>query len=420
MMKIEDILTVLKTNTTISDYEINHQTKHSSELFFVKKKMELNRVVHTENITVTIYKDVEDKRGSSVVVVTSADDVASFQKKIDSAISKAATALNPWFPLAQNQQIYVKTDTSISLNDIALEVGNTIMQINQENGWLNATEIFVSITEDEFLNSNDVKDSQSKLSIEFETIPTCSDGKEEYELYKYYRNNQFDAASIEKEIKDILSLASLRGQAKKLNEINIDTNVPIYMYGDMNNLIVNNIKENTSYLSNVTHSNHYECNHPVSNTPFDLILKGSISGASASSHFDEHGVVLKEIKIIEDGVCKQLHGDIQYGYYLKQECPTGSYPVAELITKQGIDTNEPHLIIDYFSAPQLEKESGYFGGEVRLARYFDGEKYIPLTGFSISGNVYEAMNEVGFSKEETVTRCYKGPKYFKFKNLVIS
>ncbi len=420
MMKMEDILTVLKSNPNISDYEVNHQTKHSSELFFVKKKMELNRVVHTENITITIYKDIEDKRGSSSIVVTSADDLESLQKKIDSAISKAQTALNPWYPLAKNQQIHVDTDTSISLNDIALEVGNVIMQINHKNGWLNATEIFVSINEEEFLNSNDVKDTQSKLSIEFETIPTCSDGKEEYELYKYYRNNQFDAKSIKKEIEDILYLASLRGQAKKLSEVNIDTTVPVYMYGEMNDLILRNLKENTSYISNVTHANHYVCNKPVSNTTFDLILKGCIDGANASSNFDEHGMILKETKIIEDGVLKQLHGDIQYGHYLKQENPTGTYPVAELITNNGIESKQPHLIIDHFSAPQLENQSGYFGGEVRLARYFDGEKYIPLTGFSISGNIYEAMNDVAFSKEIATTSHYKGPKYFIFKNLIIS
>ena len=35
---------------------------------------------------------------------------------------------------------------------------------------------------------------------------------------------------------------------------------------------------------------------------------------------------------------------------------------------------KPHLIIETFSAPQLESDSGYWGGEVRLARYYDGKK----------------------------------------------
>ncbi len=420
MMKIEEIITILKSNTEISDYEINHETKHSSELFFVKKKMELNRVVHTEDITITIYKDVEDKRGSSSIVVTSADDKSSLENKITSALKKATTALNPWFSLAKNQSVNKTIDTNISLNDIALSVGDTIMQVNNEHGWLNATEIFVYITEHEFLNSNDVKDVETKLSVEFETIPTCSDGKEEYELYHYYRNNQFDAESIKKQVEDILYLVSLRGQAKKMNEVDIDLNVPVYIYGDMNALILKNIKDNTSYLSNVTHSNHYNLNEPISNTKFDIVMKGNIEGVAASSSFDEHGVVLNEVKLIEDGVVKQLQGDIQYGQYLKVEEPTGDYTVAEVIPHTTIETNEPHLIIDHFSAPQLEQASGYFGGEVRLARYFDGEKYIPLTGFSISGDIYDAMNDIAFSKEETVYTYYKGPKYFIFKNLTIS
>ncbi len=420
MMKIEDIITILKNNHEISDYEINHETKHSSELFFVKKKMELNRIVHTENISITIYKDVEDKRGSSSIVVTSADDKESLEKKINSALQKAKTALNPWFALAKDQKVNVELDKNISLNDIALSVGDTIMKVNNDNGWLNATEIFVYITEHEFLNSNDVKDSETKLSVEFETIPTSSDGKEEYELYKYYRNNQFDAKSIEDDIQDILKLVALRGQAKKMSEMNIDKNVPIYMYGDMNALILKNIKDNTSYQANVMKSNHYNVNEPISNTKFDVIMKGNIDGVAASRSFDDHGVVLNEVKLIEDGAVKQLHGDIQFGQYLKVERPTGDYPIAEIIPQTSVAMEGPHLIIDHFSAPQLEQASGYFGGEVRLARYFDGEKYIPLTGFSISGDVYEAMKDIAFSKEETVTTYYKGPKYFIFKNLTIS
>ena len=81
---------------------------------------------------------------------------------------------------------------------------------------------------------------------------------------------------------------------------------------------------------------------------------------------------------------------------------------------------KPHLIIETFSAPQLESDSGYWGGEVRLARYYDGKKYIPLTGFSIAGSLYEDLKSVGFSEEEAVQSRYKGPKYMIFKGIKIS
>ncbi len=92
MMNTEEIVQVLKNYSDLSDYEYTKVTKNASELFFVKKKMELNRVVNTD----TVYKDVDDKRGSSMIAVTSADDADSLNSKITAAVKKAETALNPY------------------------------------------------------------------------------------------------------------------------------------------------------------------------------------------------------------------------------------------------------------------------------------------------------------------------------------
>ena len=81
--------------------------------------------------------------------------------------------------------------------------------------------------------------------------------------------------------------------------------------------------------------------------------------------------------------------------------------------------HKKHLLIKNFSSPQYESSSGYFGGEVRLALYYDGNEYIPLTGFSIAGNIYNDIRNVKVSKEETTMSYYKGPKYLIFSNLSI-
>ena len=116
------------------------------------------------------------------------------------------------------------------------------------------------------------------------------------------------------------------------------------------------------------------------------------------------------------------YGDIQFGHYLKVEKPSGSLPVCELIAKDNILTKEEmkkekHLLVPYFSSPQLDNSSGYFGGEVRLALYYDGEKYLPLTSLSISGNIYEAIKDVKFSEDVVTLNSYKGPKYMILNNL---
>ena len=124
--------------------------------------------------------------------------------------------------------------------------------------------------------------------------------------------------------------------------------------------------------------------------------------------------------MIKKGIASNCYGDIQFGHYLGEKSITGNLPVCEVKAEGIALKKEKHLIIENFSSPQMEEDSGYWGGEVRLARYFDGKKYIPLTGFSIAGDIYEDLKHVEFSKENTVESRYKGPKYFIFKNIKIS
>ncbi len=421
MIRVETLINLIQGNVDISAYELTHITKRSSELFFVKKGMELNRATNTEDISIVVYADVEDKRGISNVTITSADDETIVQEKLKQAVKKAKTALNPYFPLAEKQPVVDnRVNLNEDLNTTALKVADAISKADSfKDGQLNATEIFVSFVTREFYNSNDVKQREEKFSIEFETIPTWSDGKEEYELYKYYRNNHFDAENITEEVNAILTLSKYRSEAKKLSEITISKDVPVLMYGEMASLIVKNLEDNGTYRADVTHSSHYSIGSVVSNAPFDLTVFGGIDGCSASKGFDENGVALSQKKIIEEGKMVARFGDIRFGHYANVANPAGNYSVAK-VEAEGLEyKNKPYIVIDHFSAPQLETASGYFGGEVRLARYFDGEKMIPLTSFTVTGNIYEAVKSVRFSKEQTTTTNYQGPKYFIFDHLNI-
>jgi len=184
--------------------------------------------------------------------------------------------------------------------------------------------------------------------------------------------------------------------------------------------IIGSLSDELSYRNVFMHQNHYNKQDLISNTPFDLTMKPFISGCTGSRKYDRNGIVLKAKKIISKGKAVSYFGDLRFGSYMKEEKITGQLPVCELKAESMEYRKKKHLIIETFSSPQLESDSGYWGGEVRLARYYDGRKYIPLTGFSIAGNIYEDLKEVQFSKESAIYRNYKGPKYFIFRNLKIS
>ena len=423
MMDENKIVSILKANKKIADFEIIINTKESSELFFVLKKLEINRAVVSENININIYVDIKDKRGKSTIILTSADNEKTLNKKLNAAIIKAKKALNAYYPLAFDQKaINKKLNKKIDLNKLAKKVADAIIKGDHfENGYINSTEIFVSKVSNLFINSRQVRQYSERNNIEFEIIPTWSYNNEEFELYKYYESNKLDINEIVAVVEKSLLLAKNRSEAFRLKDINLTKDIPVLIQGEMADLIVNTIKDDASYMSLYMHTNHYKIDDLISLNKFDLILKSKIDGCYNSSYFDGNGVALSSLKLIKEGKLLHNYGDIRFGHYLNIKKPSGLYNVCVIDNFEAYDyMKKPHIIIDHFSSPQMEKSSLYFGGEVRLARYFDGEKYIPLTSFTIAGNLYNALKNVQFSKEETTTRTYKGPKYFIFKDLEIS
>ncbi|MBQ1482449.1 MAG: hypothetical protein IIZ28_02650 [Erysipelotrichaceae bacterium] len=422
MMKRSEILACLKANKNISAYELNILDKDSRELFYVLDHLEINRAVKVKTVSVKVYVSDQRSTGVSTLVVTAADDQKSLASKLSKAVTRAKAAKNPYYPLAEKKENLKDTGADKKdLNKVASRVAKAVFKADvYKNGWINSTEIFVSRFKEEFINSNGVDHVSNSFKIEVECIPTWSNKKEEFELYKFFESNKEDYKKITEEIDEILNLAKARSAAKTLKDVKLPEDLKVLVKNDMLENIVRCFASDLNYRSAFMHDNHYSKGDKVSETLFDLTMRPSIAGCGASRRFDSHGTLLSPVKLISKGVVKNTYGDIQFGYYNKEEKISGNLPVAQ-IKAEGVEyKKKPHLIIENFSSPQLESDSGYWGGEVRLARYFDGKKYIPLTGFSIAGNIYEDIRNVKFSKEEGQTSRYKGPKYMIFEGIKIS
>ncbi len=422
MMKKREIIACLKANEKISDYELSIVQKDSRELFYVLDHLEINRAVKIEDITVKVYVSDQKKTGVSTVIVTAADDEKSLNVKLKKAVTKAKAAGNEYYPLPE-KTVNLKTKPSAKrdLNMIAVKAAKAVFKADHyRNGWINSTEIFVSELHREFLNSKGIDHQSEEFRIEIECIPTWSNKKEEYELYKFYESGKIDYRKITEEIDEILNMAKARSKALTLKDIELPKDLKVLVKGDMRDEIVWNLASDLSYANVYMKQNHYQKGDVLSENPFDLTMRAQVAGCSRSRRFDDHGVVLSSRKLIDKGIVRNSYGDIRFGYYLKEKKISGRLPVC-VVKGEGTPYRKgPHLVIENFSAPQLESDSGYWGGEVRLARYFDGKKYIPLTGFSIAGEIYEDLKHVEFSKEQDSSPSYQGPKYLIFKGVKIS
>lgn len=419
-MKIQDIIKCLKNNKAISDYQLINTEKDSRELFYVLDHLEINRAVKVVSNVITIYVSNASFTGSSVVTISSGDDEKSLNKKIKEAVKKAKEAKNPYYPLPDKQESIIEKDNKkYDLNDVALKVAKAVYKANKyESGWLNSTEIFVSNVKSRFFDSKGTKHVTNGFEIAVEVIPTWSNNGEEVELYKYYETSSINYDEITKEIDELLLNAKERSIAKTLKDVKLPKDIKVLVKNDMLQDIVGNTVNDINYRSLYFKENHYNKGDVVLSQGVSLTLKPVVKGCSKSMKVDNNGIVLKAAKLIKDGKVAKLWGDNRFAYYLNKEA-TGNIPVIELDGPRYDYSKEKHLLIENFSAPQLEETNGYWGGEVRLAKYFDGKKYIPLTGFSISGNIYEDLKSVKLSKEDATLPDYKGPKYLIFTGIQI-
>lgn len=68
----------------------------------------------------------------------------------------------------------------------------------------------------------------------------------------------------------------------------------------------------------------------------------------------------------------------------------------------------------------MDPLSGHFGGEIRLAFLYDGEKEIPVTGGSINGSILAVQGNMLFSRERYQNDEYEGPYAVRIEGVEVA
>lgn len=414
---------VLKSIPEIKDYKITAVHTSSYELFYVQKKLETNRATDTDDYHVTVYIDKDKLRGSSSFDVYPYMSEEEIRDKAKENVLAASFALNPYYPLPKGTKTEVPApDSNFAKYDpkeLVKEIKEAVFKADcVKNGSLSATEIFIYKDHTHIINSQGVDVEYDSYRGNIETIPNwVKKENDEYELYKMIRFSSFDPIDITKQVSEVLSLVHARSEAQVIKDYNPNTN--IILEGEEVRQFFSFFKSDLSYASKFNHMNRNEIGDDVqgkdvTGTKLTMKLVPSYPNALASRYADADGVVLHDVGLIENGIARERYGSYQYGYYLGVKNPTGNVPI--MVVKEGDKSLEdmkkkPYLRCVRFSGMQLDSASGFIGGEVRLGFYFDGEKEIPVTGLSISGDIHALKGKIIYSKETTTEGDYHGPAY---------
>ena len=418
---MERLLRLLSENKEINDYRVSEEDVHSYQLFFVKKKLETNRVSDSSKITVTVYVDVEGYRGKGDFQYNESQSDEEIIENIKEAVFNAKLALNPFFELPKAQDKPIALVSNLADRDfsiIAEDVANAVFSNDMDDVLYSAaTEIFLNRVERHIFNSQGLDNKEVRYFGEIELIPSYNTKEKEVEIYHMMRFSNFDFDEIKNGVKEVLNIVKDRYNAIDLPKGLDGTNIIID--GEEVGEVFDYFADDLDYMSKFTQTNLFELEkgvqgEEVKGTSLTLSMLPFYKGAAKSRSIDDDGISLKECNIIKNGVAKARWGSNTAAYFIGEKNPTGDLPITK-VEKGDVSFKEmakkPYIRCVRFSSMQMDRLSGLVGGEVRLGYYFDGEKEIPVTGFTFTGNLHELKGLMQYSKEEVTYSRYHGPKY---------
>lgn len=429
---IDTIKSLLKTKD-INGYKIVETKTESIELFFIKKSLDMDRSKKVHYFSVTVYKDFQESgnkfKGSSTCNIYPTMNKEEIDKILSDAVLASNFVQNEFYTLpkpSNKKPNYL--NSKFSLKPISYwipELTKAIFKYDTyENGGINSCELFLSKCYIHIINSEGIDVSYEKYKGELEFIVNFIGSKEEVELYKFLEFSDFDTDYISENVKEMLILAKEKALA---NTTLKSSKYTILLSGSA-------LKEFFSYYiskSNVAnvYSNISQLKigdniqgESIDGDLINISLNPTMENSTHSVPYDMDGITLSKINLFENGILKQYHGSSRYSYYLNVE-PTGS--ILNIDIKPGSKSlkelkKSPHVELISFSDFQLNPVTGDFGGEIRLGWYYDGEKTIPITGGSVSGNINNIHKHMYLSKETQQCNGFKAPKTVQMFNVSIA
>lgn len=418
------IIETLKENPKVSDYLILEAKVVSKQAFYVLQKLESRRVQKTKEYSITVYhkyqSEGQEYLGSSTFQISQELKKSELQEKIEDAVFAASFSKNKVFNLVKGKgkKTWKDQDFQFEAFELIDKIANIFFSEASKNAKFNSLEIFATQTTNTLINSQGVDYQKTLNKLYVEAIPSYDGLEDKVELYQYYTYQKLDFEAIKEDAIQALKDVETRYTAKKSTE-NKKIDVILKDQEVMN--FFSELISDYAYHSIYKQNTDKKIGDLIQKEAEKDLLSISLIPSSEADAFDRDGVILKPVRIIEKGKLISYYGDNQYAEYLGLE-PTGQMRKLKVETgKESIQDlkKQPHLEIVSLSGIQIDTYANYIGGEVRLALYFDGKDYYPISGFSFSGNIDNSLKTIMLSQEETDINNYQGPKYLLLKEMEI-
>ena len=428
---LNTIIDILSENN-IQNFLINECKEHTKELFFVKHSIDQSRSQEDIKYDITLYKDFslpkyKDNiyRGSSTCQITPAMTKDEITNKIKTTYNTASLVKNNYYPLAKGDEIY-STDSNSSTKDLYIPNENENLTTSDlakaafdadnsssKDSFINSLEIFETTQHVRIINSNGFDKTYTTKIFSGEYV-VQSTIKEDVELFYQFEFNDTSKDICKKlasQVTSSLKMAKDRSLAIDINETNFNKDCKkIILQGDFLSELFNYyLSRSDASLIYQGYSNFKPDLEIPSNTDISITTMPTVP-------YSTEGIKLAQYPVVKHNKIVNILGDLRFSFYMGIN-PLGTYNSYKMNPGNASISdyqNNTYLRITNFSDFQTNALTGEFGGEFRLAYYYDGAKEIPVTKGSFSGNIKDILSSLELSKEIQETISYQGPKWISF------
>ncbi|WP_459129755.1 metallopeptidase TldD-related protein [Guggenheimella bovis] len=402
--RIQDLL----EKKGLSGWIIKEKQVSTKEVFFIKENLDLNRARDSHDFTITVFLDFEEDgkkyKGHSSIAVGVSDDFESIEKNIDDAILASHFIKNAWYDLPEKEGTpFTMKDHHTKEAFLASfdQLTELLFKARNFESKINSVELFGEEGFERVITSKgvDVKYPYNRFSMELVTEHPGT--VEPVEIFKIYTMTELELDRIDAIVHD--QLEETDGRAKAV-QAKMMKDVRLLLRGDA-------VEEFLQfYLGQASAGRVYQKmtkakigesfqKNPVE--PLTITLNPTLETANSAAPVDEQGKILSPYVLIENGVVKNLNGSARFTHYLGIENKGIVYSFEVNPGKKSEEElkSVPYLEILSWSSFLSDGITGDFGGEYRLAKYYDGKETHYLTGGSISENIFSVQDHFEFSKE---------------------
>ncbi len=418
-----DRITELLENSSCSGWKLTIKETDGAQGYFILNRLEMMRGQKITEITLTVYKDFEEDatkyRGSMSIQLFPTMTDEEMTVKINRAVAGASAVKNRWYPLPSTSTAGTLHTGPVSrfgehnVLDWISVLAEDVVRHKRERVDFNATEIFLSRNTYWFKNSEGITYSWDEYSGMVELVTTVRGAEGAVELFDIFRFSDYSPSWLDKKIETQINSALDRAESKPLPVL---TDTPVLLGRAAVPEFFDYFRYQLTAKAVFQGVSSFKKGEIIRKNKDEMITISIVPYLERSPDnvvIDADGIVPREVIIVENNTVRDILSDIQFGTYLEQEITGISSNITvqpgNMITSDYEQT--PYLEAVEFSDFTVDKITGDFGGEIRLAYYYDGKTRVPVTGGSVTGKIEDILDTFRMSEKIVTDGKYCGPEF---------